>query len=104
MEWAVEAAIIECPLPVQHHPGHDLTSSLQQAAMQAGGQEAQTPQAGSPLQMAATPTLAFLQRSTFSRVTTRRAPLAPMGCPMATAPPNTFTLQAGARYAEGSSR
>ena len=29
----------------------------------------------------------------FSRVTSRRAPLAPIGCPKATAPPWTFTLQ-----------
>ena len=51
------------------------------------------PHAHPPLQMAATPTRPCLQRSTFSSVTISRVPLAPMGCPIATAPPNTFTLQ-----------
>ena len=49
----------------------------------------------SPLQMAATPTRALLQRNTLSSVTTRRVPLAPRGCPRATAPPKTLTLCGG---------
>lgn len=53
----------------------------------------QLPTLHPPLQMAATPSRPPLHRSTFSSVTTSRVPLAPMGWPMATAPPNTFTLQ-----------
>lgn len=45
-----------------------------------------------PLQMAATPNLALCCFSTLSKVTMMRQPLAPMGCPSATAPPKTLTL------------
>ena len=47
-----------------------------------------------PLQMAATPMRALLASSTDSSRMTSAAPLAPMGCPSATAPPCTFTLHA----------
>mmetsp|Transcript_49442 Transcript_49442/g.128977 ORF Transcript_49442/g.128977 Transcript_49442/m.128977 type:complete len:283 (+) Transcript_49442:339-1187(+) len=45
-----------------------------------------------PLQMPAAPTLPPFCWSTWSSVTTIRAPLAPIGCPRATAPPLTLTF------------
>lgn len=45
-----------------------------------------------------------MQRSTLSSVTMRRVPLAPMGCPMATAPPNTFTLRGHGRTGQQGSQ
>ena len=46
-----------------------------------------------PLQMAATPKRAHFAFSTDSSRMMRAAPEAPIGCPIATAPPCTFTLQ-----------
>ncbi len=45
-----------------------------------------------PMQIAASPRLRPRSRSAWIRVTMRRAPLAPMGCPRATAPPLTLIL------------
>ena len=46
-----------------------------------------------PLQMAATPKRAHFAFSTDRSRMMRAAPEAPIGCPIATAPPCTFTLQ-----------
>ena len=46
-----------------------------------------------PLQMVATPDLPSCLSSTLSSRTRRAAPVAPMGCPSAVAPPCTLTLQ-----------